>query len=102
MLNESHVKIIKEVESIKVPTMEYILMKEYGIKLSDEEECKWCGKPCKNTAGISAHLKTCEDYLNSEQFIVDEAEKEKKKNKIKEPRGRKQKKESELNTIEIK
>lgn len=98
MLNESHVKIIKEVESIKVPTMEYILMKEYGIKLSDEEECKWCGKPCKNTAGISAHLKTCEEYLNSEQFIVDEAEKEKKKNKIKEPRGRKPKN-NQLNIV---
>jgi hypothetical protein len=75
MLNESHLKIIKEVESIKVPTMEYILMKEYGIKLSDEEECKWCGKPCKNLAGISAHLKTCNEYLKSEQYIVDEAKK---------------------------
>ena len=99
MLNDSHVKIIKEVESIKVPTMEYILMKEYGIKLSDEEECKWCGKPCKNTAGISAHLKTCEEYLKSDQFPIDEAEKEKKKNKVKEPRGRKAKKNQVLNIV---
>jgi len=59
-----------------VPSIEYILMKEYGIKLSDDEDCKWCGKPCKNAAGgISAHLKTCEKYLKSEQYQIDETKK---------------------------
>jgi hypothetical protein len=72
---DSHNKIIKEVENIRVPTLEYILMKEYGIKLSDKEDCKWCGKPCKNAAGVSAHLKKCEIYLESEQFVVDEEKK---------------------------
>lgn len=82
MINDSHNKIIKEVENLKVPTMEYILMKEYGIKLSDEEDCKWCGKPCKNQAGISAHRKTCQEYLKSDQYPIDEAnKKEEKKNK---------------------
>jgi hypothetical protein len=71
MLNESHNKVVKEVESIKVPTLEYILMKQYGIKLTDEEECKWCGKPCKNAAGVSAHLKSCKEYLESPQYIID-------------------------------
>lgn len=75
MLNESHTKIVKEVESIRVPTMEYILMKEYGIKLSDEEDCKWCGKPCKNAAGVSNHKKTCDEYLKSEQYNLDELNK---------------------------
>jgi len=75
MLNESHNKVVKEVENIKVPSIEYILMKEYGIKLSDDEDCKWCGKPCKNSAGISAHLKTCEKYLKSDQYPIDEAKK---------------------------
>ena len=74
-LNESHNKVVKEVENIKVPSIEYILMKEYGIKLSDDEDCKWCGKPCKNAAGISAHLKTCEKYLKSEQYQIDETKK---------------------------
>ena len=75
-LNESHTKILKEVENIKVPSIEYILMKEYGIKLSVEEECQWCNKPCKNAAGVSAHQKTCEKYLSSEQYVLDEAAKQ--------------------------
>ena len=77
-LNESHNKIVREVENIKVPSIEYILMKEYGIKLTDEEDCKWCGKPCKNAAGVSAHLKSCEEYLKSQQYLIDEANKESK------------------------
>jgi hypothetical protein len=79
MLNDSHNKVVKEVENIKVPSIEYILMKEYGVKLSDEENCEWCGKPCKNYAGISAHLKTCQKYLESEQYIIDENNKKNKK-----------------------
>jgi len=81
MLNETHNKVIKEVENIKVPTIEYILMKEYGIRLTDEEDCKWCGKPCKNAAGVSAHLKSCEEYLKSQQFIIDKETKKPKQNK---------------------
>jgi hypothetical protein len=91
MLHESHTKIVKEVESIRVPTMEYILMKEYGIKLSDEEDCTWCGKPCKNAAGVSAHLKSCEEYLKSEQYILDDKEKQEKQNKEPQKRGRRPK-----------
>ena len=75
MLNDSHTKIVKEVESIRVPTMEYILMKEYGIKLSDEEDCEWCGKPCKNAAGVANHQKTCQKYLESDQYPIDEEKK---------------------------
>jgi hypothetical protein len=89
MLHESHNKIVKEVEAIRVPTMEYILTKQYGIKLSDEEDCSWCGKPCKNAAGVSAHQKTCQKYLESPQYIIDEENKETKQN---EPKTRKQKK----------
>jgi hypothetical protein len=77
MLNDSHTKIVKEVESIRVPTMEYILLKEYGIKLSDEEYCHWCEKPCKNAAGVSNHLKYCKKYMDSEQYIIDQQEEEK-------------------------
>ena len=77
MLNESHNKIVKEVESIRVPTMEYILLKEYGIKLSDEEDCKWCGKPCKNSAGVSNHLKYCQKYMESDQYTIDQQQEEK-------------------------
>lgn len=95
MLNESHTKIVKEVESIRVPTMEYILMKEYGIKLSDEEDCTWCGKPCKNAAGVSNHLKSCEKYLESEQYIIDDKNKKEKQNKEPQKRGRRPK--NELN-----
>jgi hypothetical protein len=91
MLNDSHIKIIKEVESIRVPTMEYILTKEYGIKLSDEEDCKWCGKPCKNHAGVSNHLKTCQKYLESEQYTIDEENKKAQLQKKTQQRTRKPK-----------
>jgi hypothetical protein len=76
MFHNSYVKITKEIENIKVPSIEYILMREYGVKLCDEEDCKWCGKPCKNAAGVSAHLKSCEDYLHSEQYKMDQEIKE--------------------------
>jgi hypothetical protein len=79
MLNESHTKIVKEIESIKVPTMEYILVKEYGIKLTNQEICKWCEQPFKNYAGVRAHMKSCKKYLESEQFTIDKTEKENKK-----------------------
>ncbi len=93
MLNESHNKIVREVENIKVPSIEYILMKEYGIKLSEEEECKWCKKPCKNQAGISAHQKTCAEYLKSEQYTIDKAERTSKIEEERDkPKGKKNKK----------
>lgn len=90
MLNDSHTKIVKEVESIRVPTMEYILLKEYGIKLSDEEDCKWCGKPCKNAAGVSNHLKYCQKYMVSDQYTIDQQQEEEKTTEPKK-KGRKQK-----------
>lgn len=76
MLNDSHHKIIKEVENMKVPSVENILMREYGIKLSEDEDCPWCKKPCKNGAGVSAHLKSCAEYLKSGQYIIDITNKE--------------------------
>ena len=55
-------KNIEEIRQLRVPSLELILQKEYGIKLSDEEPCPYCQKPCKNKAGVSAHLKSCEKY----------------------------------------
>ena len=89
MFHNSYTKITKEIENIKVPSIEYILMREYGVKLCDEEDCKWCGKPCKNAAGISAHLKSCEEYLQSEQYKMDQ---EIKENETETKKGKKDKK----------
>jgi len=57
-------KNIEEIRQLRVPAIEFILQKQYGIKLSDEETCQYCQKICKNKAGISAHLKSCENYKN--------------------------------------
>jgi hypothetical protein len=58
-------KNIEEIRQLRVPALEVILQKQFGIKLSDEEICQYCQKLCKNKAGISAHLKSCENYKNS-------------------------------------
>jgi hypothetical protein len=58
-------KNIEEIRQLRVPALEFILQKQFGIKLSDEEICQYCQKICKNKAGISAHLKSCENYKNS-------------------------------------
>jgi hypothetical protein len=58
-------KNIEEIRQLRVPSMELILQKEYGIKLSDEEFCPYCQKLCKNKAGVSAHLKSCDNYKTS-------------------------------------
>ena len=76
-LNISFNKIIKEVENIKIPYLEDILIKQYGVKLSDEIDCIYCNKTCKNEAGISAHLKTCNNFKKTEDFkkLTDKKEK---------------------------
>jgi hypothetical protein len=58
-------KNIEEIRQLRVPSMELILQREYGIKLSDEEFCPYCQKLCKNKAGVSAHLKSCDNYKSS-------------------------------------
>jgi hypothetical protein len=62
-------KNIEEIRQLRVPGLEFILQKQYGIKLSDEEYCPHCQKLCKNKAGISAHLKSCEIYKASIHFV---------------------------------
>ena len=51
----------EEIKKIHIPALEFILTRQYGIKLSEEESCPWCGKICKNNAGVSAHLKSCKE-----------------------------------------
>jgi len=63
-------KTLEEIKQLRVPSIEFILQKEYGTKLSDEEYCPYCDKLCKNKAGVSAHLKTCEKYKLSISNIV--------------------------------
>jgi hypothetical protein len=58
-------KNIEEIRQLRVPALECILQKQFGVKLSDEESCPYCQKVCKNKAGVSAHLKSCETYKNS-------------------------------------
>jgi hypothetical protein len=62
-------KNIEEIRQLRVPGLEFILQKQYGIKLSDEEYCPHCQKLCKNKAGVSAHLKSCENYKASIHFV---------------------------------
>ena len=62
-------KNIEEIRQLRVPGLEFILQKQYGIKLSDEEYCPYCQKLCKNKAGVSAHLKSCENYKASIHFV---------------------------------
>ena len=69
-LHDSFNKITKDVENIKIPYLENILLKQYGVKLTDELNCKYCDKPCKNGAGVSAHLKTCKEYKKSENYLI--------------------------------
>ena len=61
-LNDSHNNNLKEIDNMKIPMLEYILMKQFGVKLTDVVNCKFCEKPFKNAAGVSAHLKTCKIY----------------------------------------
>ena len=58
-------KNIEEIRQLRVPALEMILQKQFGVKLSDEETCPYCQKVCKNKAGVSAHLKSCENYKAS-------------------------------------
>ena len=81
-LNDSFNKITKEVENIKIPFLEDILLKQYGVKLSEEENCKYCNKACKNDAGVSAHLKWCNEYKKTENYKEDVKKKDKKKEKV--------------------
>jgi hypothetical protein len=60
---------IEEIRQLRVPALECILQKQFGIKLSDEETCPYCQKVCKNKAGISAHLKSCENYKTSMNIL---------------------------------
>jgi len=64
-ITESFNKNIEEIKKIQIPSLEFILTRQYGIKLSDEESCPYCGKICKNNAGVSAHLKTCREYIKN-------------------------------------
>ena len=81
-LTDSFNKITKEVENIKIPFLEDILLKQYGVKLSEEEKCKDCNKACKNYAGVSAHLKWCNEYKKTENYKEDVKKKDKKKEKV--------------------
>ena len=65
-ITESFNKNIEEIKKIQIPSLEFILTRQYGIKLSDEESCPYCGKICKNNAGVSAHLKTCRENKNNQ------------------------------------
>ena len=91
-LNDSHTKHIKEIDNMKMPTIQYILMKKYGVKLTDDVDCKYCGKPCKNAAGISAHLKTCKQFKLTDEFKLAEE---------KEPKETKKQKKKNENILEI-
>lgn len=71
MVRDSYNQLIKQIETIKIPALEKILLFKYGVKLTEQENCKWCDFPCKNAAGVSAHLKGCKIYKASEQFQID-------------------------------
>jgi hypothetical protein len=60
-ITESYNKNMEEIKKINIPALEFILTRQFGVKLSDEESCPWCGKICKNNAGVSAHLKSCKE-----------------------------------------
>lgn len=67
-LHDSFTKITRDVENIKIPYLEDILLKQYGVKLSNGENCPYCQIQCKNGAGVSAHLKSCQKYKLSDKY----------------------------------
>jgi len=58
-ITEAFNKNIEEIKKMSLPSLEFILTRQYHVKLSEEERCPYCDKICKNNAGVSAHLKSC-------------------------------------------